>query len=123
METELAALHPIVVHFAIGFLVAGVLLRGASLLGAFAGSRRLDFAGPAAGLLLLLGTIAAGVSVKSGELARGDAESVPGAAAAVKEHAEWADWTLRLFVVVTLLEAAGLVLTRLGKPNRVPLGV
>src|SRR2546425_336527 len=46
--------HPAIVHFAIGLLAAGVLLRWASL------TRRLAFAGPAALVLLVLGTAAAG---------------------------------------------------------------
>ena len=112
METELAALHPIVVHFALALLVAGVLFRCAWLAGALLRTPRVEFAGPAACVLLLAGTLAAAVAVKSGELARGDAESVPGAAAAVKEHGEWAEWTLRAFVVVSLLEAAALALRR-----------
>jgi uncharacterized membrane protein len=46
---DIGPLHPIVVHFAIGLLVAGVALRWLSLTG------RVRFAGPAAALLLLVG--------------------------------------------------------------------
>jgi uncharacterized membrane protein len=112
LETELAALHPIVVHFALALLVAGVSFRCAWLGGELLRSRRLEFAGPAACVLLFAGTVAAAVAVKSGELARGDAESVPGAASVVNEHGEWAEWTLRAFVVVSLLEASALTLRR-----------
>jgi hypothetical protein len=77
VERELAPLHPVVVHFAIAFLVGGVLFRLAWLVGALLRTRRLAFAGPAASVLLLLGTLAAYVAVKSGESARGDVEGVP----------------------------------------------
>jgi uncharacterized membrane protein len=115
LETELGALHPIVVHFALALLVAGVLFRCAWLIGALLRSGRLGFAGPTAAVLLLAGTLAAALAVKSGELASGDAEGIPGAAAAVEEHEEWAEWTLRLFVVVSLLEASALALRRSGR--------
>jgi uncharacterized membrane protein len=118
LETQLAAIHPIVVHFAIALLVAGVLFRGAWLVGARLRTRRLDFAGPAACALLFVGTLAAALAVRSGEQARGDAESLPGAAAVVKEHADWAEWTLRLFVVVSLLEASALALRRYGRARQ-----
>ncbi|HEY6546652.1 MAG TPA: DUF2231 domain-containing protein [Vicinamibacteria bacterium] len=115
MERELAPLHPIVVHFAIAFLMAGVLFRLAWLAGALLRTQRLAFAGSGACVLLLLGTLAAFVSVRSGESARGDAEGVPGAELAVREHADWAGWTLRLFTAVAVLEAAALWLARFGK--------
>jgi uncharacterized membrane protein len=115
LETELAPIHPIVVHFAIALLVAGALFRIAWLVGALLRTRRLDFAGPAACVLLFAGTLAAAVAVESGEAASGDAEGIPGAAAVVEEHEDWAGWTLRLFVAVTLLEASALALRRHGK--------
>jgi len=112
---ELAPLHPIQVHFVIAFLVAGVLLRLLFLLGHFAFKGRLSFAGPAACGLLLAGTLAAWAAVTSGEAASGDAEAIPGAEAAVEEHEEWAHWTFRAFVVVSILEVLALGLKRLDK--------
>jgi len=61
----LAPLHPQVVHFAIALLFLGVPLRLLSLTG------KVPFAKHAATTLLLLGTIAAVVSVKSGTAAHG----------------------------------------------------
>ena len=112
---DLAPLHPIVVHFAIALLVAGVLFRLAWIVGTSLLKGRLAFAGPAACVLLLLGTAAVYVAVESGEAASGDAESIPGVASRVEEHEDWAKWTYRLFVVVSGLEVAGLVLHRWGK--------
>jgi uncharacterized membrane protein len=115
MDLELGPLHPIVVHFVIGFLVAGVLFRLAFLAGAFLLKGRLAFAGPPACALLLLGAAAAYVAVESGESASADAEAIPGAEAAVEAHEEWAHWTFRVFVVVAIVEAVGLALRRWDK--------
>jgi hypothetical protein len=89
-----------------------VLFRLAWLLGHFVLKGRLAFTGPAACTLLLLGTLAAWAAVESGLSASGAAESIPGAEPAVAEHQGWAEWTFRLFVIVSLLEVAGLVLKR-----------
>ena len=69
---NLAAYHPIVVHFAIALLIAGAVLRWLSLTG------RVSFASPAATCLLLVGTAAAIVSVRSGMDAHGPVERIPG---------------------------------------------
>lgn len=115
MELNLGPLHPIHVHFVIAFLVAGVLFRVAWLSGHFLLKGRLAFARPAACALLLAGTLATYVAVLSGKSASGDAEAIPGAHEAVEEHEDWAEWTFRLFVVVSLLEVTGLVLKRYEK--------
>lgn len=112
---DLGPLHPIVVHFAIALLVAGVLFRLASLVGTQLLGGRLAFAGPTACVLLLAGTTAAYVATESGEAASGDAEAIPGAQPAVEAHEDWAHWTFRLFTVVAGLEVAGLVLRRWDK--------
>ena len=112
---DLGPLHPIVVHFAIAFLVAGVLFRVASLLGTKLLGGRLSFAGPTACILLLAGTAAVYVAVQSGQAASDAAEAIPGVKPVVEEHEDWALWTYRVFVVVTMLEVAGLVLVRWGK--------
>src|SRR5260370_211370 len=101
--------HAAVVHFAIGLLAGGVLLRWASL------TRRLPFAGPAAVVLLVLGTAAAVVSVQSGTAAHGPVERVPGAAVAVQEHEEWGQRTANAFLLVLAVEVAALVLARWGR--------
>jgi tetratricopeptide (TPR) repeat protein len=58
---DLGFYHPIVIHFAIGLLAGGVLLRGLSLV------RRGAFAGPAAATLILLAAAAIVVAAQSGE--------------------------------------------------------
>ena len=112
---DTAALHPVVVHFAIALLVVGVLFRIASLVGTSFLGARLAFAGPAACVLLLAGTAAVYVAVRSGHAASDAAEAIPGVEPVVHEHEDWAEWTYRLFVVVSMLEVAGLVLVRWGK--------
>ncbi len=103
---SLAAAHPVIVHFAIGFLVAGVLLRWLSLTG------RVSFASPAAASLILAGTLAVVLAVKSGDDAHGPVERVPGSAPVVKEHEEWGERARNAFVIVGLVEIAILVLAR-----------
>jgi len=100
---SLAALHPQVVHFVIALLFVGVLLRCVSLTG------RVPFTGPAAAVLLLLGTGAAVLAVQSGMAAHGPVERVPGARAAVTQHEEWGERTRNIFLVVAALEIAALV--------------
>ena len=100
---SLAALHPQVVHFVIALLFVGVLLRCVSLTG------RVSFTGPAAAVLLLLGTGAAVLAVQSGTAAHGPVERVPGARAAVTQHEEWGERTRNIFLVVAALEIAALV--------------
>jgi uncharacterized membrane protein len=121
MDLDLGPYHPIVVHFAIAFLVAGVLFRLASLGGRHLLPGRLQFAGPAACTLLLAGLAAAYVAYESGLSASADAESIPGAEAAVEAHEDWAEWTFKLFVAVAVLEVLGLVLGRFGKDQPVLL--
>jgi len=100
---SLAALHPQIVHFVIALLFVGVLFRCVSLTG------RVPFAGPAARVLLLVGTGAAVLAVQSGTAAHGPVERVPGARAAVMEHQEWGQRTRNIFLVVAALEIAALV--------------
>ena len=71
---SLAALHPQIVHFVIALLFVGVVLRCVSLTG------RAPFTGPAARVLLLVGTGAAVLAVQSGTAAHGPVERVPGRA-------------------------------------------
>src|SRR5438876_425777 len=81
----------------------GVLLRGVSLTG------KVAFTGPAALVLLLVGTVGAVLAVQSGTAAHGPVERVPGARAAVMEHEEWGQRTRNIFLVVAALEIAALV--------------
>lgn len=102
----MAYFHPPIAHFAIALLIVGVLFRALSLL------RRPSFLDLAALTLLALGTIAAVMAVNSGTAAHGPVERVPGARAAVVEHEEWGERTRNIFLIVIVIEAAGLVLRR-----------
>jgi uncharacterized membrane protein len=101
--------HPIVVHFAIGFLVAGVMLRVISLTG------RVAFAGPAALGLILTGVLASKLAVESGLAAHGPVERIPGVAEEVVRHEEWGKRTLAVFLGVGGLEVLAFILRRWGK--------
>ena len=100
---SLAPVHPQIVHFVIALLFAGVLFRCIGLTG------RATFTGPAAVVLLLVGTLGAVLAVKSGTDAHGPVERVPGARAAVVEHEEWGERTRNIFLVVAALEIAALI--------------
>jgi uncharacterized membrane protein len=102
----MAYYHPQLVHFAIALLAVGVVLRLISLTG------RPAFVAPAALTLLVLGTIAAALSVQSGVAAHGPVERIPGARSAVVEHEEWGIRTRNVFYGVIALEAVALALWR-----------
>jgi uncharacterized membrane protein len=101
-----APYHPQIVHFAVALLVVGVAFRVLSLWW------RRSFLGPAAAVLLLLGTGAAAAAVRSGLDAHGPVERMPGARAAVVEHEDWGIRTRNVFFGVILLEAVALALRR-----------
>ncbi|HXM38883.1 MAG TPA: tetratricopeptide repeat protein [Gemmatimonadales bacterium] len=103
---NLATSHPIIVHFAIVLLMVGVIFRWISLTG------RAAFTGPAAATLLLLGTLAAVLAVRSGTDAHGPVERIPGARDAVVEHEEAGQWTHNIFLLVAALELAALAVAR-----------
>src|SRR6266704_3643231 len=103
VTVSLAPLHPQIVHFVIALLFAGVLFRCIAVTG------RAAFTGPAAAVLLLVGTLGAVLAVKSGTDAHGPVERVPGARAAVMEHEEWGERTRNIFLVVAALEIAALI--------------
>jgi len=106
---SLASLHPIVVHFAIALLIAGAVFRWLSLTG------RLSFASPAAASLLLAGTVAAVLAVKSGTAAHGPVERIPGVVDAVIAHEHWGERARNAFIVVAVAELVVLLLARRGK--------
>jgi uncharacterized membrane protein len=105
----MAGLHPLVVHFAIALLIAGAVFRWLSLTG------RVSFASPAAASLLLVGTIAAVLAVKSGTDAHGPVERIPGVVDAVISHERWGERARNVFIAVALVELAILLLARRGK--------
>jgi len=112
---NIASWHPQIVHFAVALLFVGVLLRWISLTG------RAAFTGPAAAVLLLLGTTAALLAVQSGTDAHGPVERVPGARQAVIEHEDWGKRAKNIFLVIGVLEIAALVLAR--RSSRVTKGL
>lgn len=113
---SIAELHPQVVHFAIALLFVGVPLRFVSLGG------KIPFAKHAATLLLLLGTAAAAVSVKSGADAHGPVERIPGVRNAVVEHEEHGEQARNVFLVVAAIELLALGLGARGAAARVVQG-
>lgn len=96
--------HPQVVHFVIALCLVGVGLRVVSLL------RKWPWMNPAATTLILLGTIASVVAVKSGDDAHGPAERVPGARNAVVEHEEWGERARNIFLLIAAVELVGLAI-------------
>jgi len=103
--SSLAAVHPQVVHFVIALLIVGVLFRLVSLTG------KLTWTNQAAASLIVLGTVASAVAVKSGMDAHGPVERVPGSRPVVQEHEEAGETTRNIFLGVTLLELGALALS------------
>ena len=115
MGDSIGSFHPQVVHFVIALLIIGVVFRLLSLIG------RLAFTGPAASVLLLLGTAAAVAAVQTGTAAHGPVERVPGSRDAVVEHEDWGIRARNVFLAVAALEVLALVLARRGKARPVHL--
>jgi uncharacterized membrane protein len=103
---DIASIHPIIVHFTVSLLVAGVGFRWLAF------AKKLEFAHHTATILLVVGTLTALVAVESGDQAHGPAERVPGARPMVQEHEEHGERARNVFVAVALLDAAGWVLRR-----------
>ena len=112
---SIGSIHPQVVHFAIALLIVGVVFRLLSLTG------RIAFAGPAASVLLLLGTASAVAAVQSGTAAHGPVERVPGSRDAGVEHEDWGIRARNVFLAVAALEVLALALARRGKARPVQL--
>ena len=114
MGDSIGSFHPQVVHFAIVLLIVGVVFRLLSLTG------RLAFTGPAASVLLLLGTASAVAAAETG------ISPWPGGAGsrsrdAVVEHEDWGKRARNVFLAVAALEILALVLARRGKARPVHL--
>ena len=103
---NIAAFHPQIVHFVIALLIVGVAMRVVSLTG------RLRFTVPAAFTLILIGTVAAWLAVRSGVEAHGPVERIPGARNAVIEHEEHGILARNVFFVVAALELIAFAMTR-----------
>jgi uncharacterized membrane protein len=107
-----APLHPQVVHFVVALGLVGIGLRLISLTG------RARWTRPAGAVLLMLAAISSVVAVKSGSAAHGPVERIPGARDAVEHHEESGERTRNLFLVVGVLEVAGLALASREKARR-----
>ncbi|MFI5208617.1 MAG: DUF2231 domain-containing protein [Gemmatimonadales bacterium] len=105
---DIGMLHPQIVHFVIALLYVGVIARIVSLVPPLA--KRFAFAGPMAALLILIGTGAAVLAVKSGTDAHEKAESIPGVRTAVQLHEDAGHDTRNVFLVVALFEIGALAL-------------
>ncbi len=104
MRPDLGFYHPIVIHFAIGFITGGVLLRWLSL------TRRGAFAGRAAVTLILLAMAATLIAAQSGEDAHVAVEAAPGISAAVRAHQLWGERTRNVVLLAGGLELLTLAL-------------
>jgi uncharacterized membrane protein len=108
---DIAALHPIVVHFVIALGIVGVVFRLVALTG------RMGWTGPAATVLILGAAGASIVAAESGEQAHEWAERIPGAGEVMHEHEEAGEKARNVLVVIAVLEAAALVF----RGSRAPL--
>jgi uncharacterized membrane protein len=115
MMMDLGYWHPVVIHFVIAWLVAGVVLRDLSFVG------RAPFPSQAASLFLVLGGVFALLAWWTGESASLVALRVPWAVAAVESHRSWGEWTVWLFSLVGVLEAVAFFLYKRGKERPVVL--
>jgi uncharacterized membrane protein len=102
--TDLGFFHPVAIHFAIGLVTAGVLLRWLSL------ARRSAFAAPAASAVIVLAAAATLVAARSGNDAHVAVEAAPGVAALVHAHQQWGERTRDVVLVVAGLEVLAVVL-------------
>jgi len=99
---NIGPLHPQVVHFVVASLILGLPIYWLGFL------KRPRFLRPMASVLLIVGTVAAFVAVRSGLDAHGAAERIPGARPAVEEHEELGILTRNIFGGILLLELVAL---------------
>jgi len=103
---NIAQFHPQIVHFVVSLLLLGVGLRIASLV------PKLKFANYTAALLILIGTGAAVLAVKSGTDAHGPVERIPGTRDLVVHHEQLGEQARNIFLGVAILELIALGLAR-----------
>lgn len=99
---DIGPLHPQVVHFVVASLILGLPIYWLGFL------KRPRFLRPMASVLLIVGTVASFVAVRSGLDAHGPAERIPGARPAVEEHEELGILTRNIFGGILLLELVAL---------------
>lgn len=103
---NLAALHPQIVHFVIALAFVGVILRIVAF------TPWLAFANVAARTLILVGTVAALLAVRSGVQAHGPVERIPGARDAVVEHEEHGEQAKNVLLALAAMELLAWALAR-----------
>jgi uncharacterized membrane protein len=108
---NIGSFHPQIVHFVIALLFVGLAFRIVSLFR----WRWLDFTNYAATALILIGTAAAVLAVKSGTDAHGPVERIPGVRPAVVAHEEHGESARNVFLGVAAIELIALGL--LSKPS------
>jgi uncharacterized membrane protein len=119
---NLAAFHPQTVHFVVGLLILGVAFRFISFTPWFKWTKH------AATALLVIGTLAAVVAVRSGIDAHGPVERIPGVRDLVVHHEELGIRTRNIFFVVVALDlialamASGALAARFGKFAKLAYG-
>lgn len=94
-------LHPIVVHFPIGLLLAAPVLVVLALI--FPKGRSLAYGALA---MMVMGTLGALLATATGDAASDAAEAIPGVKAAVEHHEELAETARNIFIGLTVLYAA-----------------
>jgi uncharacterized membrane protein len=105
------ALHPLIVHFPIGLLLAAPVLIVLGII--FPDGRRLFSI--AALVVMLMGTVGAYVAVETGEAAAELVERTPQVSAVLERHEELAETTRTLFTILTVVFAAILFVPSLFK--------
>lgn len=103
MLPNLGYYHPQIVHFVIAGAGLGIFFRWVSL------TNRFTWTNGAATALILIGTAAAWLAVKSGTDAHGPVERIPGVNRAVALHEDAGHDTRTVLSILALLELAALV--------------
>jgi uncharacterized membrane protein len=100
---DIGPFHPQIVHFVIAGAGLGIFFRWVSLTG------KLSWTGPAATTLILIGTVAAFLAVRSGDNAHGVVQRIPGVENAVRAHEDAGNDAQNILFVIAALEIVALV--------------
>ncbi len=103
---EIGVFHPQIVHFVVALGIAGVIFRLVSITGLLPWTRQ------AATALLLVVAVAGVAAAESGDQAHGMVERIPGVRDAVHEHEEAGEWARNVFILIGVLELAGVALRK-----------
>lgn len=100
--SDIAVLHPQLVHFAMVLGIVGVLFRLISLTG------KAGWTNSAAAAMLIAAGAVGYATAESGHQAHGPVERIPGAVKAVQEHEEWGNRARNMLLLVGAIELIGL---------------